>query len=101
MTTTKLVDSSATTFTSDVISPPRIRDEKGLWQSEIPDGGNAKLALQGRTAPSATWHEIVSEVRADMKSNNTNATPVDLFPEMRAVLTGNDGPVNVKGWLAD
>ena len=102
MTTTTLIDSSAASATSDVIQPPRSRDEKGLWQSNIAvTGGGATLGLQGRTAPAAPWHVIVSETFSDMGTNATNVESVDIFPEMRAVLTGNNTSVAVKGWLAD
>jgi hypothetical protein len=98
MTTTKLIDTT-TDVTSDTLIPPRNRDEKGLWQAEIAAAGPT-LSLQGRAAPDAPWHIIVSEAAAQMGDNDTNVTTVDMFPEMRAVVTGNTSTV-VKGWLVD
>lgn len=84
-----------------VFQPPRVRDEKGLWQINIASGTAAtvKVELYGRASPTAPWHRITQESTADQAVNNTNVTLIDLMPEMTAAVVANTGGAAIKAWL--
>ena len=86
-----------------VFAASRVRDEKGLWQIFIEAGSatSIKVSLYGRAAPAAPWHPIIEEDSSDQVVNNTNATLVDIFPEMTAEVSANGAGVDIKAWLVD
>jgi len=101
----KLINLTANeTVGTTIYQPHRFRDEKGLWQVEIPSGivAGCKVRLFGRAAPEAPWHQIVEEDVADMgATTQTNVTNVDLFPEVSIEVASYGGSGTIRGWLVD
>jgi hypothetical protein len=101
MPTYKIVDSSGNVSAGDTIrDTDRVSSEKGIWQVYMEAGSSATIVLQGRAAPGAPWHTILSWVNGDMVSE-TKAELVDLFPEMTSLISGNTGADAHKGWLVE
>ena len=93
------------TIGTTIIQPRRVRDEKGIWQVGITAGatGTASVNIYGRAATDAPWHLVLASTGATVNAaaNDTDATLIDLFPEMTVEVTGHGLGATYNGWLVD
>ncbi len=93
------------TIGTTIIQPRRVRDEKGIWQVSITTGatGAATISIYGRAAPDAPWHLVLASTATAVTAatNDTDATLIDLFPEMTVAVTGHSAGATYNGWLVD
>lgn len=99
-----LLTKDGSDYFSRIIHPNRIGDETGLFQVKIDTPtATPKVALFGRAEPNAPWFNVQEYDVDDMDSEDTAASVVAIFPEMRVgvIGPGSEAVVDIGAWLVE
>lgn len=67
----------------------RGRDQSGTWQVSRDTTGTFSVQLLGRIHALQKWTIVDTMTNADLDANNTKASVVQIFPQMKTNVTAN------------
>lgn len=77
----------------------RGKDQSGTWQVSWDGTGTFSVQLLGRLKDSENWTIIDTLTNAEMDVNDTKASAVQIFPQMKTNVTANSSTAGITSHL--